>query len=510
MRPALLFDDAVPGHRRAPRALRVARRRSPGAGSPISTRCRSTPGRPATSPIRSRTAAGSCGVSPTTARSRPTTGTRDRSKACSPRWTPPASRFWSSRTSERCRLPEERGSYLPEDNQPLRDGPPPPRDHPAGGGQLHARVEPAHLATLVDAHLDAPPRGPGAPHRRLRRRWRDPCRSSIAPRSARWSSPTATPTRCTAGRTPSTSASGASAGWPTRSSSAATASGEITYLDAVLCSEHGRPYVVKNAVCIHEEDYGILWKHQDQHAGRTEVRRSRRLVVSSIATVGNYEYGFYWYFYLDGTIQHEVKLTGVMSTQAILPDEEPTHGSVIAPGLAAPFHQHLFCAAARPRGRRTGQRGPRGLRRARAARRGQPARATPSASGAERLESELGARRDIDPANGRHWRFVNPASRNGLGRPVAYKLVPGPTPTLLATADSSVGQRAGFRTPQPLGHSVLAATSGGLPATTPTSTLAGDGLPGWTEADRSLARHRARRLAHLRRDPRAAARRTGR
>ena len=52
--------------------------------------------------------------------------------------------------------------------------------------------------------------------------------------------------------------------------------GEITYLDAVLCSEHGRPYVLKNAVCIHEEDYGILWKHQDQHAGRTEVRRSRQ------------------------------------------------------------------------------------------------------------------------------------------------------------------------------------------------------------------------------------------
>ena len=71
-----------------------------------------------------------------------------------------------------------------------------------------------------------------------------------------------------------------------------------------------------NAICIHEEDYGILWKHQDLHAGRTEVRRSRRLVVSSIATVGNYEYGFYWYFYLDGSIQLEVKLTGIMSTQA--------------------------------------------------------------------------------------------------------------------------------------------------------------------------------------------------
>ncbi len=120
--------------------------------------------------------------------------------------------------------------------------------------------------------------------------------------------------------------------------------GEITYLDAVFSSEHGTPYVIENAVCIHEEDYGILWKHHDMNAGRTEVRRSRRLVVSSIATVGNYEYGFYWYFYLDGTIQHEVKLTGIMSTQALGPGERPEFGSVVAPGLAAPLHQHLFCA----------------------------------------------------------------------------------------------------------------------------------------------------------------------
>jgi primary-amine oxidase len=87
-------------------------------------------------------------------------------------------------------------------------------------------------------------------------------------------------------------------------------SGRVHYLDAVCCTEKGRPYVLRNAICIHEEDYGILWKHADMLSGRTEVRRSRRLVVSSISTVGNYEYGFYWYFYLDGTMQLEVKLTG--------------------------------------------------------------------------------------------------------------------------------------------------------------------------------------------------------
>jgi primary-amine oxidase len=260
--------------------------------------------------------------------------------------------------------------------------------------------------------------------------------------------------------------------------------GEITYLDAVFSSEHGTPYVVENAVCIHEEDYGILWKHHDMNAGRSEVRRSRRLVVSSIATVGNYEYGFYWYFYLDGTIQLEVKLTGIMSTQALSPGELPEYGALVAPELAAPFHQHLFCARldlsidgpineayevsyetvptgdGNPWGNAFRQR-------------------------STRLDSELQARRDVDAASGRHWRFANPGSFNGLGRPVAYKLVPGSTPTLLAQPDSSVGRRAGFARHN-LWVTPYAPEERRAAGDYPNQHVGGDGLPGWTAADRSL------------------------
>src|SRR5947209_8314511 len=72
--------------------------------------------------------------------------------------------------------------------------------------------------------------------------------------------------------------------------------GEIRYLDVDLCDNHGWPYTIRNAICIHEEDAGLLWKHTDVRTGHVEVRRSRRLVVSSIVTVDNYEYAFYWYF----------------------------------------------------------------------------------------------------------------------------------------------------------------------------------------------------------------------
>ncbi len=260
--------------------------------------------------------------------------------------------------------------------------------------------------------------------------------------------------------------------------------GVISYLDATFATERGEPYVVENAICIHEEDYGILWKHQDMLAGRTEVRRSRRLVVSFIATVGNYEYGFYWYFYLDGTIQLEVKLTGILSTQAIAPGERSRFAPPIAPGLAAPVHQHLFCArldlevdgplnevfevSTEPL-----PVGP----------------DNPWSNGfvpvARRLDSELEARRTVDPASGRHWRFVNPESRNGLGEPVAYKLLPSSTPTMLARPESSVGRRAGFArynlwvTPFDPGERRGA---GDYPNQHP----GGDGLPAWTAADRSL------------------------
>ncbi len=74
--------------------------------------------------------------------------------------------------------------------------------------------------------------------------------------------------------------------------------------------------MIRNAICIHEEDFGILWKHTDIFNGSAQSRRQRRLVVSFFTTVGNYDYGFYWYFYLDGTIECEIKMTGVLFTSA--------------------------------------------------------------------------------------------------------------------------------------------------------------------------------------------------
>jgi primary-amine oxidase len=257
--------------------------------------------------------------------------------------------------------------------------------------------------------------------------------------------------------------------------------GEIHYLDAVLADEHGNPTTIANAICIHEEDYGILWKHVDLLGGRTEVRRSRRLVVSSIATIGNYEYGFYWYFYLDGSLQLEVKLTGIMSTGA---GEPNVHAPAIAPGLVAPVHQHLFCARldfdvdgplnevheidVEPM--TAGPHNPWG---------------NGFAPVVTRLEREQQAQRDIDPSRSRSWRIVNPHVRNALGQPVGYKLTPGPAPTLLAGEGSSIRSRAGFATHN-LWVTPYAPHEKRAAGDYPNQHPGGDGLPRWTGGNRSL------------------------
>ncbi len=262
--------------------------------------------------------------------------------------------------------------------------------------------------------------------------------------------------------------------------------GEIRYFDATLATEHGQPWVIQNAICMHEEDYGILWKHVDLWGGTNEVRRSRRLVVSFISTVGNYEYGFFWYFYLDGNIQLEVKLTGIVSPMAIDPNgPPPAFANVIGEGVAAPHHQHMFNArldldidgADNEIYEVDAERVPPG-----------PENPWMNAFRAKstRLDHELDAQRETDASRSRTWRIVNPKARNGLGQPTAYKLVPTmSTPTMMAHPDSPVGKRAAFAQHN-LWVTPYAPEERRAAGEYPNQHPGGDGLPAWTAADRSL------------------------
>jgi len=221
--------------------------------------------------------------------------------------------------------------------------------------------------------------------------------------------------------------------------------GEVRYFDAVLCNARGEAVTIKNAVCLHEEDASLLWKHFDWRTGKTEVRRSRRLVISFIATVSNYEYGFYWYLYQDGNIELEIKLTGIISNGAVATGDEPPWGELVAPGVYGPIHQHFFNVRLDMMVDGQGnsvyevntEADPPG-----------PANASGTAyrSVSTLLRTEGEAQRMVDPFKARYWRIVNRNVSNRLGKPVGYKLVPGENTVPFASPDSSVMKRAGFIT----------------------------------------------------------------
>ncbi|KAJ8115116.1 hypothetical protein OPT61_g3165 [Boeremia exigua] len=121
--------------------------------------------------------------------------------------------------------------------------------------------------------------------------------------------------------------------------------GTIKYFDAWHNTRSGEPMKLPNVVCCHEQDDGILWKHTNFRTGHAVVARSRILVLQTIITVSNYEYIFAFHFCQDASIFYEVRATGILST---VPNNfgETTkipYGTIVAPGVLAPYHQHLFC-----------------------------------------------------------------------------------------------------------------------------------------------------------------------
>ncbi len=261
--------------------------------------------------------------------------------------------------------------------------------------------------------------------------------------------------------------------------------GEIRYLDAVVSDDLGNPETLPNAICIHEEDHGLLWKHTDIFNNMAaESRRSRRLVISYIATVGNYDYGFYWYFYQDGTISFEAKSTGIVQTSAVEPGAGSPYGTEVAPGLLAPYHQHLFCVRldvavdglantveeldvvpVPP-----GPDNPAGN--------AFTARTTVLADSAE-------GGRTADTTVGRRWRITNPGSLNRMGQPVAYTLVPQPGPVVLAQPGSPVARRMAYGTKH-LWVTRHRADRRYPAGEHPNQHPGGAGLPEWTAGGESL------------------------
>ena len=332
--------------------------------------------------------------------------------------------------------------------------PPPPRDPPARGAELHRRVQPHPLAWVVDAGVDGPERRSRAPYRRLSRTGD---RSAPGPPPGldhRDGRPLRRPRdRCTAGRTPSTPASGASGGWSTPSTRLRLP-GRHPYLDATFATERGDPYVVRER---HLHPRGGL-RHPLEAPGHAR-RPDRGAPVAPAGGLLHRHRG-----------QLRVRLLLVLLPRRHHPARGQAHRDHVRPRRsprasrarspppsprAWPPPCTSTCSAPGSTSRSTG----RSTRSTRSTTDPLPAGddnpwANAFVPVARRLDSELAGPAHVDPASSRHWKFVNPAVHNRLGEPVAYKLVPGPTPTMLAAPGVERREAGGVRPLQPLGHPV--------------------------------------------------------
>lgn len=264
--------------------------------------------------------------------------------------------------------------------------------------------------------------------------------------------------------------------------------GEIRYLDGVCADGDGRPTVVENAICVHEEDTGIAWKHtthdEEFEALATDVRRGRRLVISSFSTLANYDYGFFWYFHTDGSVEFEVKLTGIVSAGGVPAGEIPASGTVLGPGLYGPHHQHAFnvrldmavdgdlntVVESDCRPAPLGPDNPVGN--------AWTVHHTP-------LQRELEAQRVADDTVARTWTVQNEGVRNAHGAPVGYQLVPRSAVLPLLHPDSPALGRAQFATKHlwvtPYREGELFAAG-----TYPFQSGPGEGLPRYTAGNENV------------------------
>jgi primary-amine oxidase len=260
--------------------------------------------------------------------------------------------------------------------------------------------------------------------------------------------------------------------------------GHIKYFDGHVTDSKGNLVTIKNAICMHEEDFGVLWKHTDRRLEKPEVRRSRRLVISSMSTVENYEYGFYWYLYQDGNIQLEVKLTGILSLGAFPDNIKPKYGNLVAPRLYAPNHQHFFnircdfdldgtdnsVYEVNVVSEEINE-------------------ANPFENGfymkAKLLENELQARSNLNLESARYWKIVNHNRKNHVGEPVAYKFMAGDNCVPFASKNAWWRKRAGFVENHvwvtPYDETEMFAAGD-----YPNQNQGGDGLIKWTQKNRSI------------------------
>lgn len=130
-----------------------------------------------------------------------------------------------------------------------------------------------------------------------------------------------------------------------------------TFLPVTMHQDNGQPVEIPNAVCVFERAAGEpAWRHyeifaqSEKQAVPAEGRAKTELVVRSASEVGNYDYLVDYVFGQNGSMNIELIATGLDAVKGVATKhmkdataaKDTRHGSLIAPNLVAPNHDHYF------------------------------------------------------------------------------------------------------------------------------------------------------------------------
>lgn len=124
------------------------------------------------------------------------------------------------------------------------------------------------------------------------------------------------------------------------------------YFPAVMqMGGDGTSVRLENAICLFERNDGSpAWRHAEFMNETHESRPKVDLVLRMASQVGNYDYFLDWVFTQAGEIRVEIGATGIDLVKAVAArkasdptaEEDTRYGTLIAPNLLAPFHDHFF------------------------------------------------------------------------------------------------------------------------------------------------------------------------
>ncbi|EKJ76476.1 hypothetical protein NXS19_013686 [Fusarium pseudograminearum] len=222
--------------------------------------------------------------------------------------------------------------------------------------------------------------------------------------------------------------------------------GAIHYVDSYLAGPDGLPTPAKSVICLHEQDNGILWKHTNFRTNRAVVTRMRELVVQFIVTLANYEYIFAYKLDLSGNITIETRATGVVSVVGIDEGKTSQYGNVVAPGVLAQNHQHIFSVRIDPAVDSYDAQDAQVVVEESVGRRIDP-KTNPRGNlyEIERKKVSKASWVDAEPRLNRLIKLEHATKRNVMsGRQVGYRLIPPATQMMLADVASVAAARAPF------------------------------------------------------------------